>query len=126
MTPDLTLAAAHNNAVWCDTVCASHGRAGEFHDSIWVNRHQTPPFYPNAVTLADKPASSAQIEHIRDLFGAGIPGEWAVKDSLYALDLATLGFRVLFEASWIARPATLGRPERGMPGIRWTIVRGAA
>jgi hypothetical protein len=125
MTRELTLAAAHNNAVWCDTVCASQGRAGEFHDSIWVNRYQTPTFYPNAVTLADKSASSAQIEHIRTLFDAGIPGEWAVKDSFYALDLASLGFRVLFEASWIARPSTLRRPDRGMPGIRWAIVQGA-
>jgi hypothetical protein len=118
--------AVHNNAVWCDTVCRAHGRPGEFLDGIWINRQETPPFYPNAVTLSADRGSAAQLAHLHDLVAGGIPGEWGVKDSFCILDLSPLSFRNLFEAEWIYRPAALPRPEGGLPGVRWVKITGAA
>lgn len=118
--------AVHNNAVWCDSVCRAYGSPGEFLDGIWINRGRTPRFYPNAVTLANDRGVAAQVEQIRTLSGAGIPGAWGVKDSFCALDLAPLGFQVLFEARWIWRPASLARPGGRPPGVSWKRIAGAS
>jgi hypothetical protein len=118
--------AAHNNAVWCDTLCRTHGVPGAFLPSIWLNRQPPPPFYPNAVTLTDIRDQAAQLEGIRALLAAGIPGAWAVKDSFCALDLTPLGFQPLFEARWIYRPAKLPSPLRGSATVRWERVRSDA
>ena len=106
MHDERTAQAVYNNAVWCDTVSRAHGSPGEFLDTIWLNRRETPRFYPNAVTLSEA-ESSAQLDHIRDLIKADIPGEWGVKDSFHALDLTPLGFWVLPSAEWIYRAASL-------------------
>jgi hypothetical protein len=89
--------AVHNNAVWCDTICRVHGHAGEFLSGIWINRHATPQFYPNAVTLAAEQAAD-QLAAIRSLLAADIPGAWAVKDSFAVLDLAPVGFLAIERA----------------------------
>lgn len=115
--------AALNNACWCEAVCRAHGIPGVFNDSIWLNRAVTPPFYPNAVTLTGPTDTAEQIKHIKDLLQAGIPGEWAVKDSFAALDLSPLGFRVLFEATWLWRSASASRLDLGGEGIQWVVVR---
>ncbi|MBA3943770.1 MAG: hypothetical protein H0X37_04325 [Herpetosiphonaceae bacterium] len=94
-------------------------------DSIWINQHVTPPFYPNADTLANAEAADAQLAQIRTLLDAGIPGEWAVKDSFRSLDLVPLGFRPLFDATWIARPGTATQPNADISGIRWSKVSSA-
>src|SRR5215469_1139439 len=88
-----------NNAQWCHSVCSAHGRPGEFHDGIWINRAPLPRFYPNAQTLAEP--SSHQINLIRELINQGLPSGWAVKDSLASLDLTACGFTLLFDAQWI-------------------------
>src|SRR5439155_18863923 len=93
--------AVRNNALWCDTVCRTHGSPGEFLDGMWINRRPTPRFYPNAVTLSKDDKPSRHLARIHDLVDARIPGEWGVKDSFCALDLAALGFRILFEADWV-------------------------
>ncbi len=118
--------AARNNALWCDTVCRTHSIPGEFYPSICINRSATPPFYPNAVTLTGGHDQDAQYAHIRDLSATRIPGAWAVKDSFAALDLASLGFTMLFEAMWTCRPATAVRPTERNTDVRWERVTTAA
>ncbi len=117
--------AIHNNAVWCDTICRTHGHAGEFLDGIWLTRHPAPPFYPNAVTLAGARATAAQLAAIRSLLAADLPGAWAVKDSWGTLDLTPLGFGPLFEATWIGRVGTLERPGVALPHLRWQKLHSA-
>lgn len=118
--------AARNNALWCDAVCRAHGAPGLFYDSIWINRRVTPPFYPNAVTLTGAADAAAQIAHIETLLLAGIPGEWAVKDSFAALDLTKLGFRLLFEARWLWRPASIPAPRSTVVELRWAVIHDPA
>lgn len=116
--------AVHNNAIWCDTVCRAHGHAGEFLSGIWINRHAAPQFYPNAVTLAAAPAAD-QLAAIRSLMAADIPGAWAVKDSFAALDLTPLGFRGLFEASWLWRSDESLQIEAERDDLRWSRIDSA-
>ncbi|NIX75528.1 hypothetical protein [Microvirga terricola] len=99
---DRTAAAARNNALWCDAVCRAHGKPGEFHSAIWLNRHGTPPFYPDAVTLEPGDALG-QVDRIADLIGQNGDRGFAVKDSFCALDLSPSGFKTLFEARWLFR-----------------------
>lgn len=116
--------AVQNNARWCDIVCRSHGKPGKFLPEIWLNRSETPPFYPNAVTLTPD-ETAAQISHIADLLTAGVPGEWGVKDSYCTLDLMPLGFRQVFEGAWIYRDALADSTSvHGVTGVRWTRVTG--
>lgn len=125
--------AAHNNAVWCDTICRAHGQPGVFRDSIWINQHTVPRFYPNAVTLVAPPLLRAgegaggegQRASINDLVALRSAGSCSVKDSFCALDLAPLGFQLLFEAEWLWRPAALPPPDSDIAGIRWAKVSSA-
>jgi hypothetical protein len=117
-----TKQAAYNNAVWCETVCRAHGKPGEFLQGIWVNQRETLPLYPNAVTLIGVEASTKQVAAIRNLLGAKLPGEWAVKDSFCTLDLVSDGFRTLLEAEWLWRPASQIRPGHHTPDVRWATV----
>lgn len=99
---DWTLAAALNNARWCDAVCRAHGHAGRFLPHMWVNAAVVPRFYPNAVTLAvGATALEEQLTTVEILKKSNLPGRWSVKDSFGTLDLSRRGFEPLFEAQWI-------------------------
>jgi hypothetical protein len=109
-------AAARNNAAWCDAVCFAHGCPGELAGSYWLTRAPTPPGYPNLVTLESEAAPA--LEAVRELEKARPSEGWAVKDSFSVLPLETAGFRLLFEAEWIRRPAQLARPRAGGRWVR--------
>ena len=111
--------AARNNAAWCDAVCCAHGAAGEFSDSYWLSRAAVPPFHPNLVTLA--PASEPALAAVRELEQTRPAASCAVKDSFAVLALEPLGFRLLFAAEWIARPA-LSRPSGQRSRAGWLRV----
>jgi hypothetical protein len=117
--------AIHNNAVWCDSVCRAHGSLGEFLEDIWVNRWPTPPFYPNAITLAPTRAAG-RLASIAALIDGGLCGAWGVKDSFCDLDLAPMGFRVLFDGAWFWRRASAPRLHSRVSGVHWGTVRSEA
>ena len=98
------LLAATNNAHWCDLVCRLHGAPGRFMGSVWVSSGAVPPLYPNLVTTTDHPARNlAEVTRLV----ADAPGRTlAVKDSFGRLELAPLGFSLLFDAEWFWRPAS--------------------
>lgn len=98
-------------------MCRAHGVAGEFGGEAWAASGRAPVYYPDAVTLepgADPDALTARID-------ISSPGA-SVKDSFADLDLTAAGFRVLFEAQWIHRPA--GAPARapGPTDLAWDVV----
>ncbi|EEP70072.1 hypothetical protein MCAG_00399 [Micromonospora sp. ATCC 39149] len=92
--------AARDNADWCDLVCRAHGLAGAYDADAWSVPRRSPPWYPDAVTL--RPGVDAARLLARIDTGPGA----SVKDSFADLDLTPYGFRVLFSAEWIHRPAT--------------------
>jgi hypothetical protein len=109
---DWTLAAALNNARWCDAVCRAHGRPGRFLPHIWVNAEIVPRFYPNAVTLAATGGDlEEQLSTVEILLKSNLPGRWSVKDSFNALDLARRGFELLFDARWIRSAMPIEGPS---------------
>jgi hypothetical protein len=112
------LDAARNNAELCDIVSRAHGVVGEMVPDAWTASRRTPPYYPDAVTLAPSTTAADVLARIDSGPGA------SVKDSFATLDLASDGFRVLFAAEWIGLDA---RPERGADdlGIRWSTVSDA-
>ncbi|WP_030347294.1 hypothetical protein [Streptomyces sp. NRRL S-1022] len=102
-------AAARNNAEWCAAMSRSHGLAGEFGEEAWAAPARTPPYYPDAVTLApgaDPAALAARID-------TTAPGA-SVKDSFADLDLTAAGFQVLFEAQWIHRATSAAATASGL------------
>jgi hypothetical protein len=113
--------AATNNARWCDSVCHAHGAAGELHEHLWLSRQPMPRFYPNLVTLTATGVAE-QLAAVRDLVDSAQLGAFAVKDSFAALDLAPLGFQVLFEATWLWRDATLPLPTVADDDLRWALI----
>ncbi|MEU3887705.1 hypothetical protein [Streptomyces sp. NPDC029041] len=111
--PSLVRAAARNNAEWCAAMCRAHGVTGEFGADAWTAPVRTPLYYPDAVTLgpdADPDALTARID-------TASPGA-SVKDSFADLDLTEAGFRVLFEAQWIHRPAGAATAA---PDLEWDV-----
>ena len=113
-------AAAANNARWCDLIARSHGLRTRSDSQAWTCQSRTPPFYPDAVTLVPRPAVADLLARIDVSPGC------SVKDSFGVLDLGPRGFRILFEADWIARPAASPpvAPRPGHPAWR-RIVRPA-
>ncbi|WP_353946807.1 hypothetical protein ABII15_37760 [Streptomyces sp. HUAS MG91] len=110
-------AAARNNALWCAAMSRTHGVTGTFTDDAWAAPVRTPPYYPDAVTLAPGADAAALVARI----DTAAPGA-TVKDSFGDLDLTGAGFRVLFEARWIHRPAGAPVPR---PAPAWDVVRDA-
>lgn len=107
--------AVRNNAEWCQAMCRAHGHPGAFGPRAWTNARRTPLYYPDAVTLTE----DADVKDVLDGIDRTTPGA-SVKDSFARLDLAAEGFRLLFEASWIHRPA--GLPVQPATG-EWRPVR---
>ncbi|MBB4979610.1 hypothetical protein [Streptomyces nymphaeiformis] len=116
ITDDEVLAAAvRNNAEWCQSMCRAHGLTGAFGPRAWTSTARTPLYYPDAVTLTEEAGAGDVVTGI-DRTTAGA----SVKDSYARVDLTSEGFRLLFEARWIARPA--GLPTPAAPGD-WRPVR---
>ena len=117
-------AAVANNAAWCDAVCRSHGYPGTFSSSLWISTRHQLRFYPNAVTLRP------EVTEPEVLAAVAASGPFAVKDSFARGDLAPAGFRLLAEATWIARDgpptetAEAATAEYGMAedGFTWDQV----
>jgi len=116
---DLVRTAARNNAEWCDVVCRLHGQAGTYHHGGWTVPKRSPPLYPDAVTLDPAASIDAILAAIDTSPGCSL------KDSFACLNLASNGFRVLFEAQWICREAGAPSPE-APAGMRWERVRDPA
>ncbi|MGA4955326.1 hypothetical protein [Streptomyces lavendulocolor] len=113
-------AAVRNNVQWCATMCRAHGLgSGTLGDRAWTHPLRTPPYYPDAVTLAPDAAPHDVLPGI----DRSTPG-CSVKDSYATLDLSGHGFTPLFEAHWIHRPsgAPAPRPPDTTP---WQPVRSA-
>jgi hypothetical protein len=104
-------AAVRNNADWCDAVCSAHGLCTDRDSAAWSSPSRAPMFYPDAVTLRPR----LRAEHVLDRIDTA-PG-CSVKDSFADMDLSMAGFRVLFDAHWIAAPAPAGRDDR------WEVMR---
>ena len=96
---DHAAVAAAANAAWCDAICTSVGVRTRRDANAWTATDRTPDGYPDAVTLSRGVDPAALLAHVDG--GSGC----SVKDSFADLDLGPLGFRVLFEATWIRRPA---------------------
>jgi hypothetical protein len=117
--PDMTAAAACNNAAWVDAVARSHGVPTRHSGGAWRADGRMPPFYPNLVTL-DRAAEAGVL--VGDP-PRGAPAGWGLKDSFATLDLAAEGFVPVFEASWIV---LAGSPERSCGAARVTTPEGLA
>ena len=88
-----------NNVDWYRSVTRAHGVEGAIEHGVWTCRDGMPPYYSNAVTVSRSDVD-AQVAHVRDLADA-VPPPFTIKDSHALLDLAPLGFGVLFDAEWI-------------------------
>lgn len=86
---------AANNAAWIHEATGALNRSGEFTPVLWQNVHDLPPIFPNAVTLGRTDAE--QMAAIESLVRRRPGRVTAVKDSWARLDLAPLGFDLLFE-----------------------------
>src|SRR5882672_8413467 len=95
------MSAVRNNSQWCDAVCRAHQVPGEFHDAYWVNRGKVPPYTSKLISLAGQAQAATQLEAIRSLIASEPALRFSVKDAFQCLDLALLGFEVLFKATWI-------------------------
>jgi hypothetical protein len=108
------VAAARNNAEWCDLVCRTHGINTTFEPDVWVAQRRSPPLYPDAVTLSDRPSAGDVVSRVDSSTGC------SVKDSFASVDLSPEGFRLLFDAEWIYRESAEQPAE---PAAGWSLVR---
>jgi hypothetical protein len=113
--------AALNNALWCDAVCTTHHRPGEFHHSHWLSRLGAPHRYPDFVTLTGVEGVPAQLATIADLVHTPRRRGWAVKDSFQRLDLYRFGLEPLFDAEWLCAPSTK-REQSDVPDVQWMTI----
>jgi hypothetical protein len=107
------LAAAENNAQWCDRVCRSHGLPTALSEHMWVAQQGSPRLYPDAVTLVPGLPVDCVLRQVE--VGPGC----SVKDSFADLDLSAHGFTVLFDASWLFREP---EPPRECSRFDWQSI----
>jgi hypothetical protein len=99
---DPVVEAATTNASWCDAVCRALGLPTRWTGEAWTVAERSRGGYPDTVTLSREAEAEAVLKRVED--GPGC----SVKDSFAVLDLGPSGFHVLFEATWIRRPAAAG------------------
>ena len=95
------LAAAENDAAWCDLACRSRGVATAMQNDHWVALQRPPDGVPDVVTLLPGADAEAVVQRAQD--GPGC----SVRDSFAQLDLAPLGFEESTGAQWIHRRPAL-------------------
>ena len=110
----VVLAAARNNAEWCDVFCRTHGLAAAFHPEYWASPQRTPPLYADAVTLVPEVDWGQLLAQVDASDGC------SVKDSFRDLDLTAAGFAVLFDAEWLVRQTT-----EALVSSEWSVIRAA-
>ncbi|MFE6228046.1 hypothetical protein [Microtetraspora glauca] len=96
---EMLTAAVRNNAAWCHAMSRAHGLTGAFGPRAWTSPRRTPLYYPDGVSLTADATAADVLAGVDRTAGA------SVKDSYARLDLAPEGFRPLFDATWIGRPA---------------------
>jgi hypothetical protein len=115
--------AVQNNSQWCDAICRAHKVPGEFHDTHWINHGNVPPYTSKLITLAGRESAGIQLAAIRSLITAQPEAFFSVKDAFQCLDLAPLGFGVLFDATWIYWTPGRTIPVDPSEGLQWSVVR---
>lgn len=104
-------ACAANNADLYRAVFRAHGLHDHRNAAMWWSEETAPPYYSNLTTL-DPDARETQTEMVERLQSVR-GGPFSVKDAFRRLDLEPLGFRLLFEATWIyATSECMGRSAR--------------
>jgi hypothetical protein len=76
-----------------------------------------PPYHSNAVTVSPS-GIDAQLDHVGNLVDT-VGHAFTVKDSHSLLDLALLGFRVLFDAEWIRLERAAATPAVDSAAAGW-------
>lgn len=116
--------AAQNNAAWCHAVCSARGAMPRFGSAAWVNDTRLSPlYYPNIVTLDPAVDAVALEPEIDALVGSEGFAGFSIKDSFSRLDLSARGFRLLFDATWIVKPASVAAASAH--GLRWSLADSA-
>jgi hypothetical protein len=118
--------AALNNALWYEALFRAHGVPGDMLGSVWLSRHVAPPFHSNLVVVSEQVSEIEVLAHVHDLMKEPLSPRWTIKDSFCNLNLAPLGFGVMFEASWIGLESGKPAASGAVPGTRWTRVSSAA
>jgi hypothetical protein len=113
--PDVATLAAANNARLCDAIVRTHGCATRFDHDAWTSPGRTPPLYPDAVALQPDVVADDLLARIDNGPGASI------KDSFATLDLASHGYRVLFDARWLSARLE----DHAGDGTGWSVVESA-
>jgi hypothetical protein len=91
-------AAVDASLSWYDALCALHGVPCGIEDDVWCAYSPPPPLHSTAKTV--EPGARP------DRALAAIAGKGSIADSFGAFDLTGEGYRLLFEAQWIHRPAS--------------------
>lgn len=113
-----------NNLHWYGAVFRTHGLTGSCARGVWACTGQVPPYYSNALTVTPHGHETqvGEIERLQAVLGRS----FTVGDRFAALDLAPLGFRPLFDATWVRLDATTTMPHAGVAGTTWRRVTSAA
>jgi hypothetical protein len=105
-----------NSVAWYEAVFRTHGLEWAVADTVWACGGVPPPYYSRAISLAPEDPEK-QIRILRGILSS-CPTPFSVKDSFARLDLAPLGFRLLFAADWVRRdPIDAPAPRR--TGLDW-------
>jgi len=113
--------AVQNNAHWYEAMCRTHGVSGERHAEYWISRGTMPPYMSNLITLAGAAHVEPQLAAIRSMIEVDGKLRFSVKDGFQCLDLGSLGFEVLFHATWIYRVPRTPLPDDAA-GLEWSVV----
>ncbi|MFC7391429.1 hypothetical protein [Scopulibacillus cellulosilyticus] len=90
--------AVKNNIIWCGIVSESHGIPYYCNGGVWGLLSEAPPLCPDIITAG----MDVTDQEVADFIGDRNIS--TIKDSFANLDMASIGFKVLFNAVWIYHP----------------------
>lgn len=86
---------------WYEEIFALHGIPTRLEGGIWSADGPPPPFHSAAIAVVPGVAASAMLDRLSSHSTGGFADPFADVDG------ASIGMRILFEATWIHRPADL-------------------
>jgi hypothetical protein len=106
------------SVAWYEDIFALHGIGSRLDDGLWVSAGPPPPLHSDAVVVEPVVTLDRVLAALDGREHAGF------KDSFASLDATPAGFELLFESSWIHRPAAAAASPFG--SAVWSVVTTAS
>ena len=115
--------AVENNIHLCGAILRGQNLPTAKTTQDWHCCVKAPPYYPNIITRSREWKPDAVFEVIEKMAAREHWDGWSIKDSYACLDLASVGFKKLFDAKWVFLSHQNFHASKLKSGVKFKVIR---